>query len=251
MSPFFHRIARLGVLSLAGFAAACAQVPVGAQYSDPYEARNRKVHRFNVAMDTFLFGNKEKDGIVPTFPRPIAKGFVNFAENLSAPNDVVNRVLQGRPGKAIETTVRFLVNTTVGIGGLFDPATAMGMEKDETDFGETLTVWGSGEGSYVELPFFGPSTARDTLGMVVDLATDPVTLLLPRPESTYALGAWVVSAAPERQANEAFVEDVLYGSADSYAQARLIYLQNRRYELGEEVEVFDPYEDPYADPYGQ
>ena len=127
----------------------------------------------------------------------------------------------------------------------------MGMDKDETDFGETLTVWGSGEGAYVELPFFGPSSQRDALGMVVDLAMDPVRVFLPRPQSYYALGAWVVSGAPERQQNAAFIEDVLYGSADSYAQARLIYLQNRRYELGEEVEIFDPYEDPYGYSLGE
>jgi len=241
----------MAVLPLAGLAAGCAHVPVGAEFSDPYEEHNREVHRFNLAVDTFLFGNGDKKGVVPTFPKPIAKGLTNFAANLSTPNDIVNRVLQGRPGKAIETSVRFLVNTTVGIGGLFDPATAMGMEKDETDFGETLTVWGSGEGDYVVLPFYGPSSERDVIGMVVDVVTDPVRLLLPKPESTYALGASVVSVAPDRQTNAAFIEDVLYGSADSYAQSRLIYLQNRRYELGEEVEVFDPYEDPYGDPYGQ
>ncbi|MEZ5759583.1 MAG: VacJ family lipoprotein [Paracoccaceae bacterium] len=246
LTSIFPYAVRLGAISVACLLSACAHLPEGAEYNDPYEAKNRAVHATNLEIDTTLFGDGKKKGIVPTFPRPVAKGFINFASNLAAPGDVVNRVLQGKPGPAIETTVRFVINTTVGIGGLFDPATAMGLEKDETDFGETLTVWGSGEGDYIVLPVLGPSTERDAIGMVVDLALDPLNTLLPRPESTYALGAAAASSAASRQVNADLVESILYESADSYAQARIIYLQNRRYQLGEDIYVIDPYEDPYG-----
>ncbi|MCV2867869.1 VacJ family lipoprotein [Defluviimonas sp. WL0002] len=245
MSSLF-RSARLGLIPAVGIIAGCAHLPEGAEYSDPYETKNRGVHDTNVSIDRTLFGDGEKKGIVPTFPRPVAKGFINFASNLASPGDVLNRVLQGKPGPAIETTVRFVVNTTVGIGGLFDPATAMGLEKDETDFGETLAVWGSGEGDYIVLPILGPSTERDALGMVVDLAIDPLTAIIPNPASNFAIAAAAASSAASRQVNADLVESILYESADGYAQARIIYLQNRRYELGEDIYVFDPYEDPYG-----
>lgn len=249
MSPLvskFHRALRIAAIPAAGLLAGCAQLPEGADYSDPYEAKNRGVHETNVEIDRTLFGDGKQKGIVPTFPRPVSKGFINFAANLAAPGDVVNRVLQAKPKPAIETTLRFVINTTIGIGGLFDPATAMGLEKDETDFGETLAVWGSGEGDYIVLPLLGPSTERDALGIVVDLALDPLNTLLPSPESTYALGAAAASSAASRQVNADLVESILYESADGYAQARIIYLQNRRYELGEDVYTIDPYEDPYG-----
>ncbi|MCV2864126.1 VacJ family lipoprotein [Albidovulum sediminicola] len=240
------RVAPLGLIAAAGLLAGCAQLPEGAEFSDPYEAKNRGVHDTNVEIDRTLFGDGKQKGIIPTFPRPLAKGFINFASNLAAPGDVVNRVLQGKPKPAIETTLRFVINTTVGIGGLFDPATAMGIEKDETDFGETLAVWGSGEGDYIVIPIIGPSTERDAVGFVVDLVLDPLNVLLPRPESSYALVAAAASSAASRQVNADLVESILYESADGYAQARIIYLQNRRYELGEDIYVIDPYEDPYG-----
>lgn len=240
------RVAPLGLIAAAGLLAGCAQLPDGAEFSDPYEAKNRAVHDTNVEIDRTLFGDGKQKGIIPTFPRPLAKGFINFASNLAAPGDVVNRVLQGKPKPAIETTLRFVINTTVGIGGLFDPATAMGIEKDETDFGETLAVWGSGEGDYIVIPIIGPSTERDAVGFVVDLVLDPLNVLLPRPESSYALVAAAASSAASRQVNADLVESILYESADGYAQARIIYLQNRRYELGEDIYVIDPYEDPYG-----
>jgi phospholipid-binding lipoprotein MlaA len=167
---------------------------------------------------------------------------------------VVNGVLQGRPGPALQNTLRFVVNTTIGVGGLFDPARAMGIEGKPTDFGETLHVWGLPEGAYQELPLFGPSTDRDTVGAIVDLAMNPVRLAFPGRAGDAATVASFASTLGDRYRYSDTVDSILYDSADSYAQARLLYLQNRRYELGQtggttdgsDAVFVDPYEDPYA-----
>jgi phospholipid-binding lipoprotein MlaA len=234
------------ILCLASVLAACAATPPGAEYNDPYEAQNRGVHQANKEIDQALFGGGGRSGIVPTLPVPVARGLSNATANLGAPSNVVNSVLQGRPEPAITNTLRFVINSTVGIAGLFDPATAIGVPRDDTDFGETLAVWGAPEGAYQELPFLGPSTERDTAGKIVDWVLDPVGHLVGRPEGTYITGIRLGSRVGDRQRFADTYESILYDSADSYAQARLLYLQNRRFDLGEEEVVFDPYEDPYG-----
>ncbi|MEM8592882.1 MAG: MlaA family lipoprotein, partial [Pseudomonadota bacterium] len=103
--------------------------------------------------------------------------------------------------------------------------------EQDTDFGETLHVWGVSEGDYLELPLLGPSTTRDFLGTVVDFLIDPLNPVIDSPESYYALGARGASGLNARNRFGDSIDSVLYESADSYAQARLIYLQNRRFEL--------------------
>jgi phospholipid-binding lipoprotein MlaA len=155
-------------------------------------------------------------------------------------------VLQLRLGKAVHNTLRFAVNTTVGIGGIFDPATKLGLDAKETDFGETLYVWGVDEGYFVELPVIGPSTARDAFGRVVDYALDPVRLLVPKPESYVATVAQAFDKVGSRARHSDLIDSILYDSADSYAQERLLYLQNRHYELGQ-APADSTFEDPYAE----
>ena len=140
--------------------------------------------------------------------------------------------------------MRFVINSTLGFGGLFDVASDFGIEDHETDFGETLHVWGAGEGAYVELPFLGPSTQRDAVGKVVDLFTNPLSYTLDDPESYYGPVASVASGLGNRGRFSDTIDSILYDSADSYAQARLIYLQNRRFELGQEDQgaEIDPFE---------
>lgn len=229
------------ILSLA----ACSAPEPGAEFNDPYETQNRAVHEENLAVDRALFGGGKPDR-KPFLPQPVADGLSNFAGNLGTPGDVVNNVLQARPKPAITNTVRFLINTTVGIGGIFDPATAMGLYADETDFGETLHVWRAREGAYLVVPMAGPTTERDLVGTVVDAFIDPVGALVGPPESYYLGAAKLGGKVADRQRFGDTIDSVLYESADSYAQMRLIYLQNRHFELGIEADVFDPYEDPYG-----
>jgi phospholipid-binding lipoprotein MlaA len=122
----------------------------------------------------------------------------------------------------------------------------MGVAGKKTDFGETLHVWGVGEGYYLELPLLGPSTARDALGEVVDSVINPIGVLLPKPERYVGTLAKVASKIGDRARYSETVDSVLYDSADGYAQARLLYLQNRRYELGQTAGE-DDFEDPYAE----
>ncbi|MEY4306178.1 MAG: hypothetical protein RIT52_2353, partial [Pseudomonadota bacterium] len=131
----------------------------------------------------------------------------------------------------------------------FDLATAAGMPENDTDFGETLHVWGVGEGAYLEVPFMGPSTTRDLAGSVIDLAIDPLNHLN-RTQVLGVAGIKLASKIGDRGRYSELVDSILYESADSYAQARLLYLQNRRHQLGQtedEADFVDPYEDPYAE----
>ncbi|MGV6812234.1 MAG: MlaA family lipoprotein [Brevirhabdus sp.] len=219
---------------------------------DPFEDRNRKVHAVNVALDKALV-RPSSNAYGSVLPDPARNAVSNFAENLDMPRMVLNDLLQFRLGDAIHNSLRFAVNTTFGVGGLFDPATDMGIDERSTDFGETLHVWRIPEGAYVELPLLGPSTERDAAGRLVDFVINPMRLVLDVPESNYATGASIFARVGDRYEYSGLVDELLYESADSYAQARLIYLMNRRYELGisETDEYYDPYYDPYEDPYAQ
>jgi phospholipid-binding lipoprotein MlaA len=234
------RAAAVGLL-----VAACSAPPPVQPHFDPDEANNRERHEMNRAIDR-AFLKPASGAYGGVFPQPVRQGVSNFAGNLDVPGDVVNSLLQGRVGPAFENTLRFALNSTIGIGGLFDPARALGVEGRKTDFGETMHVWGLPEGAYQELPFFGPSTDRDTVGALVDVVMNPVRLVLPVREGNIATVAKVGSTLGDRYQYSDTVDSILYESADSYAQARLLYLQNRRYELGQtggEDDFVDPYEE--------
>ena len=230
-------------------AAGCTRPEAPVEINDPYEAENRGMHAFNVAVDR----NVIKPVATATGGQgggPVQVSISNFANNLALPGDVLNNLLQFRLGKAAENTLRFGVNSTIGLAGIFDPASAAGVPGKKTDFGETLHIWGVGEGAYIELPLLGPSTQRDALGEVVDSVINPVGLLLSPPESYIGTAARVASKISDRGRYSESYDSVLYESADSYAQARLLYLQNRRFELGQttgDAGYIDPYEDPYAE----
>ncbi|MCX7645738.1 MAG: VacJ family lipoprotein [Rhodobacteraceae bacterium] len=231
--------------------AACGPAPVARGINDPNEAANREVHAFNKALDrTFLRGGAEG---VKSIPQPLRTAVRNLGGNLDMPRIVLNDLLQGNADDAVHNGFRFLVNTTFGLGGLLDPATDMGLDMRATDFGETLHVWGAPEGAYVELPVLGPSTERDTAGLIVDLALNPLRFVLPARELRAATALRFAARLSERAEFGATVDSLLYQSADSYAQVRLLYLQNRRFRLGggdaAAAGAVDPYGDPDADPY--
>lgn len=213
---------------------------------DPVEPLNRQIHEFNRAVDK----NALRPVAVSTKGNgEVAKRISDFSANLGKPADIVNNVLQLRLVKASENVLRFGMNTIFGLGGLFDVATEAGMPVNDTDFGETLHVWGFGEGAYLEVPFMGPSTTRDLAGTVVDIVIDPVNTLN-RHQIAGATVAGFAAKIADRGRYSEMIDSILYESADSYAQARLLYLQNRRYQLGQtadEGNFVDPYEDPYAE----
>ena len=220
----------LAIAVLAAVAGCSLPGPQGAPdgIHDPFEAQNRRVHDFNRALDKRLFS-----GGGDSLPQGPAQVVTNLADTLSLPRTVVNQVLQGRPGDATRNTLRFAINATLGFGGLADVASDLGLPRDESDFGETLAVWGLPEGAYQELPVLGPSTERDTAGRVVDLFLNPLDYHLSRPDRRIKSGVTIAGKAADRLRYGDAVDSVLHDSADSYAQARLIYLQNRRFELGQ------------------
>ncbi|WP_210529218.1 MlaA family lipoprotein [Rubellimicrobium arenae] len=239
-----RRLAQLLVLPIL---AGCTAAPPPTGINDPYEGFNRQVHALNKSMDRAVL--RPLGRAAATAPEGSLQPVVNFSNNAGLPGAVVNNLLQGDLGGAGTNTLRFVVNTTVGVLGLLDPAGAIGLKEAETDFGETLAVWGVPEGAYLELPAFGPSTERDAAGRVVDFVLDPLDRLgdVPGPVQDYAFPAKVGEQVVERGQLGDVMDDVLYNSADSYAQARLIYLQNRRYELGQTPSATD--EDYYFNPY--
>lgn len=265
---------RLTVGALILTLAACgpATLPPGDQIADADEARNRAAHEINIALDRSLLSpTAQAYGTV--VPEPVRQGVSNFADNLGQPSYVVNNLLQLRIGDAAQNTLRFALNSTLGVAGLFDVATALGVPAEETDFGETLHIYGVGEGDYVVHPGLGPSTTRDTVGMVVDRVLNPLGHFIEAPESRYVTGANIASGLNSRYTFGTTVDSVLYESADSYAQLRSLYLQQRRFELGGSDAAYedpytnedpaaaasavsadpnyDPYSDPYFDPYAQ
>jgi len=156
-------------------------------YVDSWEGFNRRVHGFNTAVDDAL-AKPIARGYKKVIPNPVRRGVSNFFANVGDVRNALNNFLQGKPKQGFNSVGRVMVNTTIGLGGLFDVATEMQIARYPEDFGQTLGVWGVSEGPYVVLPFWGPSTVRDTAGLGVDLALDPL-LLIDDDEVLYSLVA--------------------------------------------------------------
>jgi len=228
---------------------ACGTQNRSNEFYDPYEAQNRKVHEFNIALDKSIV-RPVAQGYGHAVPEPARIGFSNFAGNLALPGMVLNDLLQVRLEDALFNSARFLFNSTIGLAGVFDPASTIGVTERSTDFGATLHRWGVGEGHYVELPLFGPSTERDTIGMIVNAVISPINLLNSTQRDVAAASELTATVGKRYQFTDT-IDSVLYDSADSYAQARLLYLQSRRHELGDVGDYTNPNSDPYEDPYAQ
>lgn len=146
--------------------------------SDPHENLNRKFYAFNDTLDKKILEPVAKKYVDVT-PAPVRDGITNFFDNVGSIDTIANDLLQGKAVQFFQDTSRFVVNSTVGIGGLFDPATSMGLEQHEEDFGQTFGVWGAGEGAYLTLPFLGPSSYRDIGAPVMGMLLNPFTYLAP------------------------------------------------------------------------
>ena len=238
------RLPIFAVASLVMVVSACSPRQ-GAVAVDPFERLNRSSHAFNKGLDRNILSPLSKT-YTDVVPDPVEDSVSNFARNLSLPGKVVNNVLQLDLSSAARNSARFALNSTVGLVGLFDPSQKIGLVEKSTDFGETLQGWGVAEGAYLELPLFGPSNMRDGLARFVDmLFLDPAGQILKPPVSEYRSASTVGALLQTRQIYGAQIDEVLYGSADSYAQSRLVYLQSRRFELRDIAN--DDYIDPYAE----
>lgn len=199
-----------------------------AAISDPIEPVNRGIFAFNNFLDIVLIEPIAKgyNKFVPDFMRD---GIQNFMRNLRAPLVVANNLLQGNVKGAGTATARFIINTTAGIGGLIDVASTQGFEYVPEDFGQTLAVWGFGDGMYIVLPVIGPSSVRDTAGLVGDFMADPVRIYAENTENDwiiYTRGA--VEAIDTRSRYIKAVRDLRKNSLDYYAAVRSAYAQKRK-----------------------
>jgi|TARA_Y100000310_G_scaffold344331_1_gene456482 phospholipid-binding lipoprotein MlaA len=210
---------------------------VGAQTSDSLEALNRKSHGLNEVADRILLQPAAKiyTKVCPLFVR---KGVRNFFNNLDDINVALNDALQLKFRAAASDIGRLLINSSVGLGGLFDPASKMGLYKNQEDFGQTLAVWGVGSGSYFVIPLLGPSSIRDSMGLMVDAAFDPIWTLrdIRARNSLYALDRLHV------RADLLSAESLVMG--DRYLFFRNAYLQRREYLIND-GEVEDEFGDEF------
>lgn len=201
---------------------------------DPWEGFNRRVFVFNEAIDRAVLKPVAR-GYRTVTPQPVQTGVGNFFSNLGEIRTALNSLLQGKPANAGLSTSRFLINSTVGIGGLWDFATHMGITADEEDFGQTLGAWGVGEGPYLVLPLLGPSTVRDTSGLPLDAYTYPLTYV-DDDKVRYGLTALRIV-----DARAGFLEQEELIRGDRYVFIRDAYLQRRRFEVSDGELGDDPF----------
>ena len=209
------------------------------EVSDPFENLNRKTFEFNEKMD-----EKIAKPIAQTYsqlPPKIKKGVSNFFDNLEEVDTFVNQLLQGKPKESINDLTRFLINTTIGLGGFIDVASKMGLERHEEDFGQTLAVWGVGQGPYIMLPILGPSTLRDTLSRPVSSFLS-VTFHMTETDVNIALKGMDAIETREKLLD---VEALLSG--DKYAFVKDAYIQSIYYEIKDGVDVEDDFIDDMDD----
>lgn len=213
---------------------ACAQQPKVVDERDPWEGFNRTMFAFNDAADTYVLRPVAK-GYVAVTPDPVRQGVSNVFYNLLEVRNVFNDVLQGKFSEAGKDTGRFLINSTLGVAGLFDVASHMGMlRSDGEDFGQTLAVWGVPDGPYLVLPLFGPRTLRDAAGTPVDWVTDPKTYI---GHTQTSLEVKLAELVDTRASLLALEQDI---GSDKYTLYRDIYLQRREY-LIKDGEVEDSF----------
>ena len=206
-----------------------------------FEKFSRGTLKFNQALDKAIFKPIAKGYRV--LPQPIRTGTNNFVSNLRSLLSFSNNVLQGDFKSAGNTAGRFAINTTVGILGVFDPASKMGFEKkSREDFGQTLGVWGAGTGCYFVLPILGPTTTRDAVGLVGNIFIDPVYHLTHNSETDIVVGNENLSehnyyyyrgtdAVDFRSKNIESFDSLEKNSIDFYASLKSLYLQNRQQRI--------------------
>ncbi|MET0269549.1 MAG: VacJ family lipoprotein [Sphingomonas sp.] len=212
--------------------AGCATTPGTDRLAerDPLQGFNRAVWGFNRGVDKVVL--KPVSGVYRTIaPRPARRGISRLFANLSEPWSAINNLLQGKPDRAVRNLGRFVVNTTIGVGGLADHATKMGIRPAPEDFGQTLARWGVNGGPYLVLPILGPSTLRDGVGAGVAQLADPYRVCLREcgPSSTVRWSAQGLEIVSLRSSlTESGADGLLDDSLDSYATAKSAYLQRRR-----------------------
>lgn len=198
---------------------------------DPWEGFNRKMHGFNNVADRFVF-RPVAVGYKKITPEPVRAGVSRFFANLGMPVTAVNQALQGRPGDAGKSLGRFVVNTTVGIVGVFDPASRLGIpDRGEEDFGQTLGAWGWRDSRYLVLPLLGPGTIRDTVGFVGDMPLSPTEHI----NDTRTTNSLFVLGIADTRAEMLPLDDIRRDALDDYLFVRDAWVQRRNHQIKKDL----------------
>ena len=197
---------------------------------DPAEPVNRAIFKVNVAADHAVM-RPVAQAYSDHVPEGVQKGIHNVVQNLKQPAVAVNDALQGNVNQAWQSVQRLAVNSTVGVAGIFDVASQLGLPPHKADFGQTLAVWGVGEGPFVELPLLGPSNARDTVGTAVDMALNPLTFVGGAPATYAGVATGSANVVDTRSQHLHDLDELERNSLDYYATLRSVYRQHRDAEI--------------------
>jgi phospholipid-binding lipoprotein MlaA len=209
---------------------ATVQDDASLQVSDPWEGVNRRLYAVHNVLDGIIL-EPIALGYRAIMPRPARSGVRNVLNNLNSPVVLANDVLQGSPKKAGVTIARFGINTTLGVAGIFDVADRMGLKRRSEDFGQTLGVWGAGEGPFLFIPLLGPTNVRDGVGRIVDFAFDPLNYATYDHDDTVNLTRAGLTAVDAREQLIEAVRDIEATSSDPYAATKRFYTKSRRAEI--------------------
>jgi phospholipid-binding lipoprotein MlaA len=226
LSSTRHALPRLAATALLLLTLSACATTQTADSRDPFEPINRVSYAVNDGLDRALVKPAAKvyKTVMPQF---VQTGVSNVFSNAKYPVTLVNNALQGKFGAAANDAGRFLLNSTVGLGGLLDPATAAGLDRNDEDFGQTFGVWGIGPGPYFVIPLFGPTTLRDGFGSIADDFAEPRSYLK---DSRTRWSLWAVDKF-ETRVRLLDADTVLERSGDPYAFVRSAYLQRREFQV--------------------
>jgi phospholipid-binding lipoprotein MlaA len=246
-------IAAALALGVAGSALAQSPAPAAApdpafatKNPDPWERTNRKLYNFHQGIDRAAL-RPAALGYKKAVPSPLRTGLRNAIRNLGEPVVFVNDILQAKPGRAARTFTRFVGNSTIGIGGFVDVAGKTGLPHRDNGFGITLGRYGVKPGAYLFIPLVGPSTQRDAVGSVVDIATDPFTWIRFPGRFVMNTSRIVIGGLDTRAEFDQQLETINSTATDPYATLRSLYLQNRQATIAGgkvDVEALPDFDDP-------
>ncbi len=202
----------------------------GESDNDPAEGVNRAIFKANLAVDRAVMKPVAK-AYTEHVPDPIQTGVHNVVQNLKEPAVAVNDLLQGNVDNAWQSVQRLAVNSTLGVAGVVDVAAKWGLPPHKADFGQTLGVWGVGEGPYIQLPLLGPSSPRDAVGTAVDMALNPLTFVGGAPATYAGVATGGANAVDQRSQHLEDLDALERNSLDYYAALRSVYRQHREAEI--------------------
>jgi len=245
LNTMVRRQVRLCALMCAMLAlASCTRAPNNTPSEDPFEKINRPIYKFNSGVDTFILRPAAVgyEFITPQFFRT---GVSNFFDNLTYPVTIVNDFLQGKLVQGLQDIGRFAINSTLGLAGILDPATAFGLKQNEEDFGQTFSVWGIPQGPYIVLPLLGPSTVTSSVGILANTQVNPV---MQWPNSSVRSKMFILWTVETRQ-SLLTIDEAVRQSFDPYLFIREAYLQNRRFLINDGQLAGESFDDDFDDSF--